>query len=119
MKPPQDWRKDKPAPGPAPVIHLPAPQEFTLANGLKVLLVENHALPVLSAEIVSRAGSENDPAAESGLATLTAEVMSDGTASRDLTQLANDEERIGTHVDTGAGMESGSRVDRHTDHTYG
>ncbi len=114
----QGWRKDKPAPGPSPVIHLPAPEEFTLANGLKVLLVENHSLPVLSAEIVSRAGSENDPAAESGLATLTAEVMSDGTASRDLTQLATDEERIGTHVETGAGMESGSvSIDILTTHT--
>jgi zinc protease len=103
----QDWRKSKPEPGPAPAIHLPAPQEFTLENGLKVLLVENHALPVLSAEIVSRAGSVNDPPEKSGLATLTSEVMSDGTVSRDLTQLATDEERIGTHVTTGAGMESG------------
>jgi zinc protease len=114
----QDWRKNKPAPGPAPVLHLPAPQEFTLANGLKVLLVENHALPVLSAEIVTRAGSENDPGTKSGLATLTAEVMSDGTASRDLTQLATDEERIGAHVETGADMDSGSiSIDMLTSHT--
>ncbi len=113
----QEWRKNKPEPGPPPMIHLPAPQEFTLANGLKVYLVENHALPVLSAEIVSRAGSVNDPAAKSGLATLTAEVMSDGTASRDLTQLATDEERIGTHVETGAGMESGAvSIDMLTSH---
>jgi zinc protease len=104
----QEWRKNKPAPGPAPVMHLPAPQQFTLANGLKVLLVEDHALPVLSAEVISRAGSENDPTARSGLATLTSEVMSDGTVSRDLTKLATDEERIGSHVITGAGMESGA-----------
>jgi len=104
----QDWRKNKPEPGPPPVMHLPAPQEFTLANGLKVYLVEDHALPVLSAEIVSRAGSANDSSEKSGLATLTAEVMSDGTATRDLTRLATDAERIGTHVETGAGMESGT-----------
>jgi zinc protease len=113
----QDWRKNKPEAGPAPVIHLPAPQEFTLANGLKVYLVEEHALPVLSAEVVSRAGSVNDPTDKSGAATLTSEVMSDGTASRDLTQLANDEERIGTRVDTGAGMESGTEsMDMLTSH---
>ena len=104
----QDWRKNKPEPGPPPALHLPAPQEFTLANGLKVYLVEEHALPVLSAEVVSRAGSADDPAEKSGLATLTSEVMSDGTATRDLTQLAIDEERIGTNVETGAGMESGT-----------
>ena len=102
----QEWRKNKPDAGPAPVLHLPAPQEFTLANGLKVLLVENHALPVVSAEVVSRAGSANDPDTKSGLATLTAEVMSDGTVSRDLTQLANDEERIGARVQSGAAMDS-------------
>jgi zinc protease len=87
-------------------MHLPAPKEFTLDNGLTVLLVEDHSLPVLSAEIVSRAGSRNDPEARSGLATLTSEVMSDGTASRDLSKLASDEELIGTHVTAGAGMES-------------
>jgi zinc protease len=114
----QEWRKSKPEPGSAPVLHLPVPQEFTLANGLKVLLVENHALPVLSAEIVSRAGSDSVPDAKSGLATLTAEVMSDGTVSRDLTQLATDEERIGAHVETGAGMDSGTiSMDVMTTHT--
>jgi zinc protease len=104
----QDWRKSQPAPGPAPVLHLPTPLEFTLANGLKVLLVENHSLPVLSAEVVSRAGSANDPDTKSGLATLTAEVMSDGTVSRDLTQLANDEERIGARIQSGATTDSGT-----------
>ncbi len=114
----QEWRKSQPAPGPAPELHLPTPLEFTLANGLKVLLVENHALPVLSAEVVSRAGSANDPDSKSGLATLTAEVMSDGTASRDLTQLANDEERIGARVQSGATMDSGTiSMEMLTSHT--
>jgi zinc protease len=114
----QEWRKSKPEPGSAPVLHLPVPQEFTLSNGLKVLLVENHTLPVLSAEIVSRAGNDSVPDAKSGLATLTAEVMSDGTVSRDLTQLATDEERIGAHVETGAAMDSGNiSMDVMTTHT--
>ena len=114
----QDWRKTKPEAGPAPVPHLPTPQEFTLANGLKVLLVENHSLPVLSAEIVSRAGSASDPETRSGLATLTAEVMSDGTTTRDLAQLATDEERIGTQIATAAGMDSGTiSMDMLTSHT--
>jgi zinc protease len=113
----QEWRKNKPAPGSAPVLHLPAPAEFTLDNGLKVLLVENHALPVLSAEIVSRAGSVNDPEGKSGLAMLTSEVMSDGTASRDLKKLADDEERIGAHVTAEAGMDSGTvSIDMLTSH---
>ncbi|WP_231738043.1 M16 family metallopeptidase [Terracidiphilus gabretensis] len=104
----QDWRKTKPAPGPAPALHLPVPTQFKLDNGLTVLLVEDHSLPVLSASLVSRAGSENNPAGKSGLATLVSEVMGDGTASRDLAKLAGDQEKIGTHIGTGSGLESGT-----------
>ncbi|HVU48927.1 MAG TPA: pitrilysin family protein [Terracidiphilus sp.] len=102
----QEWRKNKPEAGPAPTLHLPVPTEFSLANGLKVYLIEDHALPVLTAELVSRAGSFNDQKSKSGLATLTSEIMSDGTDSRDLKKLADDQEKIGTHINTGAGMDS-------------
>ncbi len=102
----QEWRKNKPEPGPSPELHLPVPTEFTLPNGLKVLLVEDHALPVVTAEVVSRAGSVSNPQDKSGLATLTAEIMGDGTTSRSLTQLAEDQESIGTQIGTSASMDS-------------
>lgn len=102
----QEWRKNKPAAGPAPSIHLPVPTEFSLANGLKVMLVEEHALPVLTAELVSRAGSDNNQPDKAGVATLTSEIMSDGTQSRSLEKLAEDSERIGTTINTNAGMDS-------------
>lgn len=102
----QQWRKDKPAAGPAPVLHLPVPTEFKLNNGMKVLLVEDHSLPVLTARLVSRAGGENNEAATSGLAGLTANIMGDGTVSRDLTKLASDQEKIGTSIAVEAGMDS-------------
>jgi predicted Zn-dependent peptidase len=41
-------RTKAPAPGPAPKINLGTPQEFTLKNGLTVLVVENHKLPRVS-----------------------------------------------------------------------
>jgi zinc protease len=104
----QEWRKTKPAAGPAPVMHLPVPTRFKLENGLDVLLVENHALPILTVEVVSRAGSENSEPGKSGLATLTAEIMGDGTVSRDLAKLANDQEKIGTRIGTFATMDSAS-----------
>lgn len=104
----QEWRKTKPAPGPAPVLHLPVPTQFQLENGLTVLLVENHSLPVLTAELVSRAGSENNPVTQSGLATLAATIMSDATESRGLEKFAGDQERIGTTISAQAGMDSGA-----------
>jgi zinc protease len=104
----QDWRKTKPSEGPPPTIHLPVPTEFSLENGLKVLLVEDHALPVVTAEVVSRAGSENNLPNKGGLATLTSAIMRDGTVSRNLEKLAGDQELLGTSINAAAGMDSGS-----------
>ena len=104
----ESWRKIKPTAGPLPTIHLPVPTEFSLANGLKVLLVEDHSLPYLTAAVVARAGSSFNPAGKSGLASLTAELLSDGTTSRSLEKLASDQERLGTHIGSDAGMDAGT-----------
>lgn len=40
-----DFRKTAPAPGPAPKIEFGAFEQFTLDNGLQVIVVENHKLP--------------------------------------------------------------------------
>ncbi len=101
----QDWRKTMPQPGPVPQVHLPVPATFTLGNGLKVLVVENHALPVLSAAMVVRAGSDSNPAGKGGLATLTTELMGDGTESRSLQKLAEEQEMLGTQISPAASMD--------------
>ncbi len=101
----QDWRKTMPQPGPVPQVHLPVPATFTLENGLKVLVVENHALPVLSAAMVARAGSDSNPAGKGGLATLTTELMGDGTESRSLQKLAEEQEMLGTQISPAASMD--------------
>lgn len=41
-------KRSQPQPGPAPTVHVSKPQEFTLKNGLKVLVVEDHKLPRVS-----------------------------------------------------------------------
>ena len=104
----QAWRKTKPEPGPAPTLHLPVPTQFKLENGLTVLLVENHALPLLTAELVARAGSDSNPVTKSGLATLTSTLMTEATESRSLEKLASDQERIGTTITAMAAMDSGT-----------
>ncbi len=44
-------RSVKPKPGPAPTINLGNAQSFTLANGMKVFVVENHKLPTIACSI--------------------------------------------------------------------
>jgi zinc protease len=115
----QDWRDKKPVAGPPPAVHLPVPTEFSLDNGLKVYVMEDHALPVVSAELVSRAGSEVDPAKQEGLATLASELMGDGTVSRNLKDLAESEDVIGMPIYPSARMDgatvSGTMLTRYTD----
>jgi zinc protease len=104
----QEWRKTPPAAGPAPTFHLPVPKTFALSNGMKVYFVEDKSLPVLSASVAVRAGSENNPVGKGGLATLTAQAMGEATIKRDLTALAEDQERIGTRIGVGATMDGAS-----------
>ena len=44
-------RSKQPEPGPAPTINLQDPNTFSLKNGLKVLVVENHKLPRVSIQL--------------------------------------------------------------------
>jgi zinc protease len=94
----QSWRKEAPAAGPVPALHLPVPKTLTLSNGLKVYLVENHALPVIDATLVTLAGSGDNPLTKPGLASFTARMLSQGTTERSATQLADDTALIGGNL---------------------
>ena len=102
----QNWRKDTPKPGPEPKLHLPVPASFTLSNGIKVYVLEEHALPVMSASLVTLAGGEDNPANKPGLAAFTSRMLTEGTATRSSTQLADDIAQIGANLGSSAGMDS-------------
>jgi zinc protease len=68
---------------------LPQPQEFLLPNGLKVLLVERHDLPLVQVQVVFRAGRLYEPAHKAGVAGLTASLLTKGTKARTATQIAD------------------------------
>lgn len=101
----QSWRKTPPPPGPAPEIHLPVPARFSLANGLTVYLIEEHQLPVLNATLVSRAGSETNPADRPGMAAFTAAMLTEGTEKRVSTEQAQEGQRIGGQLRSFAWMD--------------
>ena len=70
--------RPQPKPGPAPVINLKKPQSFTLPNGLKVLVVENHKLPRISMSLTL----DRAPFAEGlkkGVDNLTSSLLGDGS----------------------------------------
>jgi zinc protease len=53
-------------------------QNWTLANGARVYFVENHTIPILDLSVEFDAGSRRDPAARSGLASLTNSMLARG-----------------------------------------
>jgi zinc protease len=95
-----DW-STPPAAGPEATYHPPRASEFTLPNGLRVILVEEHRLPLVSASLViDRAGSAYDPPGKIGLAALTADLLDEGLSSLDSLALARELERLGASVRT-------------------
>ena len=96
----QAWRNQPPAPGPAPLLNLPLPKQFKLANGLSVLLVEKHNLPVVSANLVVLSGSDTNPPDKPGLAAFTAAMLAEGAKKRTALQIAADADQIGAGFGT-------------------
>lgn len=75
-----DWRSRAPEPAPAPEFKLGDYQEFDLENGLKVIIVENHKLPVVSYQLFVDRG----PTVESekaGVSSITGQMLKTGTKS--------------------------------------
>jgi len=99
----------KPPPAaPAVAAVMPSPRDFRLANGLRVVTVEKHDLPLLTASLVSDAGGAGDPAARAGLASLTADVLTKGTATRSATEIAAQIEALGGSIESSADWDGAS-----------
>lgn len=56
-----------------------SPRVFTLANGMQVVVLENHRLPVVRQMVFYRVGAADDPPGKSGLAHFLEHLMFKGT----------------------------------------
>ena len=82
-------------------LKLPPFKKVKLANGLTVLLMEQHEVPVISFSYAVRAGAAADPAGKPGLASLTAGLLRKGTKSRSADQLSSELDFIGGTLNAG------------------
>ena len=97
-------RAAAPEPGPAVSPVLPVPVETRLANGLRVVTVERHDLPIVSAALVARAG----PQTRAGAGSLAADLMTKGTPTRSATEIARAIESLGGSIAAGADRDGAS-----------
>jgi zinc protease len=94
---------------PLPPINPPVPVEVTLSNGLKVFLLEDHELPLVSGTAIIRTGNLFDPDDKRGLAGLTGEVLrSGGTAAKTGDQIDEELENVAASVESSIGESAGT-----------
>ena len=90
-------------------IEVPKPAEITLSNGIKVYLLKDHTLPVVSGSALIRTGNLFDPPEKIGLAGITGAVLRlGGTQSRTGEEIDQELENMAASVETGIGETSGS-----------
>lgn len=93
-----------PALGPARPLSLPPVRQMTLANGLRIVVLEDHRQPAVWMRLAVPAGSVRDPKDKVGLANLTAGLLDQGTTTRSESQIADTVDSLGATL--GAGAES-------------
>ena len=92
-----------PAPARLRPVRFPPFRDVALPNGMTLLLVENHEQPTLSISLSFRAGTAYDPAGKEGTAALVAELLTNGTPTRNAEEIAAAIEGVGGSIAASAG----------------
>src|SRR5690349_20116555 len=93
-------RSQPPELSPPANLVLPPVVEKTLPNGLQILMVEHHELPVVNFIMLVGAGPETDADNKLGLATLTASLLDEGAGNRDALAIADQAAFLGASLST-------------------
>lgn len=86
----KDDRTKPPQTPPLPDFKLPPLVETKLANGLAIVLVEDHRFPMVTVRLGFQAGSRYDPKDLPGLSEMTGSLLTEGTKTRPARQLAEE-----------------------------
>lgn len=86
-------------------VKLPRPQESDLANGLHIIVLEDHRAPLVTFQLLIRgAGGYYDSPQLPGTANITAALMREGTSGRSSQQISEALERMAATLAVTAGM---------------
>ncbi len=104
--------------------NIPKPVEFTLPDGMRVFLLEDHELPLISGTALVRTGNLFDPPGKVGLADITGAVIRSGgtkklTGDEIDTQLENVAASVESTIEETSGSVSFSCLKENADLTLG
>lgn len=86
-------------------IHMPPHEKIVLKNGLTVLLLEKHGVPMVNFSAIVKTGATADPAGQEGLASITAGLLRKGTTTRTAQQFAEALDFMGASYGADAGAD--------------
>ncbi len=101
-----DWATP-PAPTTEPAFKPPVAKRLKLANGAGLIVIENHALPIVSMQVlIPGAGSALDPAGKGGLASFTSDLLDEGAGGLSAIGIAEESDRLGASIGIGVGVDA-------------
>ncbi len=98
-------RSAMPEPEGSVETRFPTIERAELSNGLKIALAHRSGVPMVHFSLMVDSGYSADPAGKSGLAGLTADMLDEGTKTRNALQISKDEELLGAELDFRAGAD--------------
>ena len=99
-------RSKLPAVGTPAPLNLPPLQRANLSNGLKVVLAERHAVPVVQLSLIVDAGHAADSLAKPGTSNLALAMISNGTKTRNALQISARSEELGAEISAGSTLDT-------------
>lgn len=101
-----DWTQP-PAPGAEPAFTPPTARRSKLKNGVAVVVIENHTLPIAAINVlVQGAGAAADPRHKRGLAAFTADMVDEGAGGLSALAISEEAGRLGAEIAASADADS-------------
>ncbi len=101
-------RSKLPEPKSWPEVTFPQMKRATLSNGLKLIVTERHAVPMVHFDLVMDAGYAADQKGIPGTASLTLDMLDEGTTTRSALEISDALERLGASLDTDSTLDTSS-----------
>ncbi|MFQ5701828.1 MAG: M16 family metallopeptidase, partial [Acidobacteriota bacterium] len=88
-----------------PEVIFPRLRKTTLLNGTRVILVERHEVPVVNCRLAFDAGYAADHSAVPGTASLTLDMMDEGTTHRTALEISDELSMLGATLSSGSNLD--------------
>src|SRR5689334_3346637 len=97
-----DFRKTIPQSLPPVQFNVPGFHKTTIDNGLKIVVIPDNRLPLISYRLAFNWGDINDPEGLTGASSAVASMLNEGTFEYSSRQLADHIERLGASISVSA-----------------